>query len=60
MKIRAKSVIKLTNGRVNMDYTFGAGATLEHVAEQLLIQLAFESGKESVIELAKKAVDKIE
>lgn len=60
MKIRAKSVLKLTNGRVNMDYTFVNGATLEHVAEQLLIQLAFESGKESVLELAKKAVDKIE
>ena len=60
MKIWAKSVIKLTTGRVNMDYTFIAGATLEHVAKQLLIQLALQNGKESVIELAKKACDTIE
>jgi hypothetical protein len=59
MKIRANSAIKLTNGRVNMNYTFIKGTELEHVAKQLLIELACQNGKESVTALAKKVYDDI-
>ena len=60
IKIRAKSIIKLQSERVNMDYTFTAGASLEKVIEELLMNVGAYGGKDAVMALADKVISQIQ
>lgn len=60
IKIRAKSVIKLQTERVRMDYTFSAGASLERVVEELLMNVGSYGGKDAVMVLANKVASQIQ
>ena len=58
IEVRAKSVIKITTGKSNLDHEYNKGTPVLHIANDMIHALVQEVGTEKAKELVNEKISK--